>query len=193
MLTYIEGTVEELAPDHVVVGVGGLGYFINISLSTYPALQKDKPFRLLVHEIIREDAHLLFGFASRKERDVFRALISVSGVGANTARMMLSSMAPKDIEQAILTGDVAALKNVKGIGAKSAQRIIVELKDKLGKGELAEDFFQTQNNTIQNEALSALVALGFAKNSVEKVLRKVLAEHKNASVEEVIKVALKNL
>ncbi len=150
-------------------------------------------FKVLIHEIIREDAHLLFGFADQEERDIFQLLISVTGVGANTARMMLSSLTPDEIEKAIIRSDVNILKSVKGIGLKTAQRIIVDLKDKLGKQAGSGEIFAFADNTRRDEALSALVMLGFAKSAVSKVLDKIVRDEKNLTVEDMIKRALKNL
>jgi Holliday junction DNA helicase RuvA len=149
--------------------------------------------RLLVHEVIREDAHLLFGFADSEEREIFRQLISVSGIGAATARMMLSSLSPADVEKAIAEANVNLLKSVKGIGLKTAQRIIVDLKDKVGKQASAGEIFAPADNTKRQEALSALVMLGFARSAVVKVLDKIIPEEKNLTVEDLIKRALKNL
>jgi Holliday junction DNA helicase RuvA len=146
-----------------------------------------------VHEVIREDSHQLFGFAEKEERDIFRLLISVSGVGAATARMMLSSLSHDEIEKAILTSDVNTLKSIKGIGLKSAQRIIVDLKDKVGKQSGTGEIFAFTDNTKREEALSALVMLGFGKSAVFKVLDRIIREEKNLTVEELIKKALKSL
>jgi len=146
-----------------------------------------------VHEVIREDSHQLFGFAEKEERDIFRLLISVTGVGANTARMMLSSLNPAEIEKAIIGSDVNVLKSVKGIGLKTAQRIIVDLKDKLGKQAGTGEIFAFSDNTKREEALSALVMLGFAKSTVLKVLDKIVREDRNLTVEDMIKSVLKNL
>ena len=170
-----------------------MGYFINISLSTFSKLEGKSEFKVLVHEVIREDSHLLFGFADADERDIFRLLISVSGVGANTARMMLSSLNSVEIEKAIMGSDVNVLKSVKGIGLKTAQRIIIDLKDKLGKTAGTGEIFAFSDNTKREEALSALVMLGFAKSAVIKILDKIVKEEKNLTVEEMIKKALKNL
>jgi Holliday junction DNA helicase RuvA len=142
--------------------------------------------------VVREDAQLLFGFYNKSEREIFRQLISVSGIGANTARMMLSSMSPAEIKEAIVTANVKLLNNIKGIGAKTAQRIIIDLKDKVGKSEISDDFLLSQRNTNREEALSALVMLGFTKNTVDKVLDKVLKENPKAEVEELVKQALKS-
>jgi Holliday junction DNA helicase RuvA len=172
---------------------GGIGYLINISINTFSKLEGKKEFKILIHEIIREDSHQLFGFADFEERDIFRLLISVSGVGANTARMMLSSLNPAEIEKAILGSDANLLKSIKGIGLKTAQRIIVDLKDKLGKHVGSDEIFAFADNTKREEALSALVMLGFAKSAVSKVLDKIVREEKNLTVEDMIKKALKNL
>ena len=193
MIDYINGTITRITPAFLTIETGGMGYFINISLSTYSKLEGKEEFKILVHEVIREDAHQLFGFADREEREIFRLLISVSGVGAATARMMLSSLNPEEIEKAIIGSDVNLLKSVKGIGLKTAQRIIVDLKDKLGKPSETGEIFAVSDNTMREEALSALVMLGFAKSSVSKVLDKILREEKTLSVEELIKRALKNL
>ena len=193
MIEYIKGKITSLSPAHVIVENGGLGYFINISLSTFSRLENMDECSLLVHEIIREDAHLLFGFFEKAERDVFRLLISVSGVGANTARMMLSSVEASGIERAILESDVGMLKGIKGIGAKTAQRIIVDLKDKVGKSGETGEIFAAEGNTIRQEAFTALVMLGFPKNSVNRTLEKLLKEERDLTVEQLIKKALKIL
>lgn len=193
MYEYIEGKVVDLTPAYTVISNQGIGYFINISLSTFSSLKKEAVVKLFIHQVIREDAHLLYGFASKTERELFRMLITVSGIGANTARMMLSSMSPVEIQQSIVSENINALKKIKGIGAKSAQRIVVELKDKLGKDESMEEFFMPKDNTIRNEALTALVALGFNKPSVEKVIDKLLSEKQDISVENLIKEALNKL
>jgi Holliday junction DNA helicase RuvA len=193
MIDYIKGTITRITPAYLTIETGGVGYFLNISLTTFSRLENKSEYRILVHEVIREDAHLLFGFADREERDIFRLLISVTGVGASIARMMLSSLNPVEIETAILGSDVNVLKSIKGIGLKTAQRIIVDLKDKLGKQAVAGEIFESADNTRREEALSALVMLGFAKSAVNKILDKILREQKNLSVEEMIKAALKNL
>ncbi len=193
MIEHINGKITSLTPTYVVVETGGLGYFVNISLSTFSKLENMEECSLLIHEVIREDAHLLFGFISAEERYIFRLLISVSGVGANTARMMLSSVEAQGIQQAILQSDVNLLKGIKGIGAKTAQRIIVDLKDKVGKSADAGEIFTEQGNTIREEAFTALVMLGFPKNSVNKALDRLLREEKDLTVEQLIKKALKIL
>lgn len=193
MIDYITGTVTGLNPAFVVVECGGIGYNINISLNTYAALDKAVTCKILIHESIREDAHLLFGFATEEERDLFRQLISVSGVGAGTARMMLSSVRPGDLREAITGGDVSTLKAVKGIGLKTAQRIIVDLKDKLGKHVGSGEIIAFSDNTAREEALSALVMLGFARISAIKVIDNLLKETRTLPVEELVRRALKLL
>jgi len=191
MIEYIKGSVTQITPTFVTIETGGIGYFINISINTFSFLEGKSEYKILIHEVIREDTHQLFGFADSGERDIFRHLISVSGVGANTARMMLSSLNPMEIEKAIALSDVNLLKSVKGIGLKTAQRIIVDLKDKIGKQSGNNELFTLSDNT--EEALSALVMLGFAKSAVIKVLDKIVRDEKNLTVEDLIKKALKNL
>jgi Holliday junction DNA helicase RuvA len=193
MIDYIKGNVTDLTPASIVIENGGIGYFLNISLSTFSKLEGKNEIKILVHEVIREDIHQLFGFADKEEREIFRLLISVTGVGAGTARMMLSSLNPNEVQRAILNSDVNTLKNVKGIGLKTAQRIIVDLKDKLGKQSGTGEIFPFTDNTKHEEALSALVMLGFGKSAVIKVLDKILAEDKSLTVEDLIKRALRNL
>ena len=193
MIEYIKGKIASLTPTYVIVETGGLGYFVNISLPTYTRLESMEECRLLIHEVIREDANILFGFYHEEERYIFRLLISVSGVGANTARMMLSSVEAQGIEKAILQSDVGMLKGIKGIGAKTAQRIIVDLKDKVGKSADAAEIFTDEGNTIKEEAFTALVMLGFPKNSVNKILDKLWREDRDLTVEQLIKKALKLL
>ncbi|NSW94494.1 MAG: Holliday junction branch migration protein RuvA [Bacteroidales bacterium] len=193
MIDYIRGSITSINPTQVTVETAGIGYSLNISLSTYSKLEKLKECRILVHEVIREDSHQLYGFADEEERNIFRMLISVTGVGAATARIMLSSLTPDEIEKAIISANVNILKGIKGIGLKTAQRIIVDLKDKLGKVPGTSEIFDLRDNTGREEALSALVMLGFAKSAVTKVLDKILREEKNLSVEEIVKRALKSL
>jgi len=193
MIDYITGTVTGLNPAFVVVECGGIGYTINISLNTYEALDKSVTCKILIHESIREDAHLLFGFATEEERELFRQLITVSGVGAGTARMMLSSVRPGDLREAITGGDVSTLKAVKGIGLKTAQRIIVDLKDKIGKHVGSGEIIAFSDNTAREEALSALVMLGFARSSAIKVIDNLLKESRTLPVEEIVRRALKLL
>jgi Holliday junction DNA helicase RuvA len=193
MIDYIKGKLTELTPAYIVVENEGIGYFLSISLSTFTRLEGKNECRILVHEVIREDSHQLYGFADKEERDIFRLLISVTGVGAGTARMMLSSLSYDEIEKAILGSDVNTLKGVKGIGLKTAQRIIVDLKDKLGKQSGTGEIFAFTDNTKREEALSALVMLGFGRSAVLKVLDSIIREEKNLTVEDMIKRALKSL
>jgi Holliday junction DNA helicase RuvA len=193
MIDYIKGTVTQLSPTSVTIETGGIGYFLNISVNTYSKLEGQTDFKILVHEVIREDSHQLFGFADTDERNIFRHLISVTGVGAGTARMMLSSVSPAEIERAIMGSDVNLLKSVKGIGLKTAQRIIVDLKDKVGKHAGSGEIFAFADNTRREEALSALVMLGFTRSAVAKVIDKIAREEKDLTVEDMIKRALKNL
>ncbi|MGE5419172.1 MAG: Holliday junction branch migration protein RuvA [Chloroflexota bacterium] len=193
MIDYIKGPVTRITPAFMVVETGGVGYFINISLVTFSKLEHKSEYKVLIHEVIREDTHQLFGFADEEEREIFRLLISVTGVGASTARMVLSSLQPQEIERAITTSDVNVLKSVKGIGLKTAQRIIVDLRDKVGKVTSGSEIFSISDNTNRDEALSALVMLGFAKSAVIKVLDKITREEKNLTVEDMIRKALKNL
>ena len=193
MIDYIKGSITRITPTFLNLETGGIGYFINISVNTFSKLEGKNEFKILVHEVIREDSHQLFGFADSEEREIFRLLISVSGVGANTARMMLSSLSPGEIEKAIIGSEVNILKSVKGIGLKTAQRIIVDLKDKFDKQAGSGEIFAVTDNTNREEALSALVMLGFAKSTVLKVIDKIVREEKNLTVENMIKRALKNL
>jgi holliday junction DNA helicase RuvA len=195
MYNHFEGRVSEKTPTYTVIDCGGVGYLLHISLNTYTKMGSSEKAKLFAHLAVREDAHVLYGFADEEERELFRHLISVSGVGPGTARMILSSLAPGEIAGAILTGNVAVLKGVKGIGEKSAQRIIVDLKGKMGKADTAVTTpFFAADNKLRDEALSALVMLGFARNMAEKAVDKVLrAEGNVVSVEQLIKLALKNL
>ena len=193
MYEYIRGNIADISPANIVIDAGGIGYFIHISLNTYSQLSGKKEARIFLHQIIRDDAHLLYGFADISERELFRNLISVNGVGASTAIMMLSSLTADELRTAVTTENVAVLKAVKGIGAKTAQRIIIDLKDKLGKMPESGQILLSTDNTIQIEALSALVMLGFAKKDTEKVVSKILREQPDATVESVIKQALKRL
>ena len=193
MYEFITGDIVEKTPTFVILETGNIGYFINISLFTYTLLTKQNPCQLYIHQIIREDANILFGFINKEEREIFRQLISVSGIGANTARLILSSLGPKEIERAINEGDVVLLQSIKGIGAKSAQRIIVDLKGKISTASEVDQLFHPQSNTLKDEALSALVNLGFSKSAVDKVLDRILGGGEKPNVEELIKEALKKL
>ena len=193
MFEYIKGDLTELLPTFAVVENNGIGYYLHISLSTYSKLSGHKNVKLYLHQVVREDAHMLYGFFDLKEREMFRNLVSVSGVGANTARMMLSSLTSDEIQSAIVSSNVKTLQNIKGIGAKSAQRIIIELKDKLEKGTGTSENFPLQDNTTKEEALSALVMLGFAKNPASKVVDKLFSADPSINVESLIKMALKQM
>lgn len=196
MFNHFEGKLTVKTPTYAVIDCAGVGYMLNISLHTYAKLPAESGnCRLLSHLAVREDAMVLFGFADDEERELFRQLISVSGVGAGTARMILSSLTPAEIVSAIHSGNVAALKSIKGIGEKSAQRIIIDLKGKFGKDQSINTLqFSAADNKLRDEALSALVALGFARNTAEKAIDKSLKSEGNVvSVEHLIKLALKNL
>lgn len=192
-MEYIKGSITQLTPTFVVVEANSIGYLLNISLNTFSKLKEGEGVKLFAHQVIKEDAHDLFGFFDDYERHIFRSLISVSGVGANTARMILSSLTPPEIVSSITNGDVKTLKAVKGIGEKSAQRMIIDLKDKLGKSGEMPDIFSHKDNTTKQEALSALLMLGFGKAAVEKVLDKVVTENPTAPVEVIVKLSLKRL
>jgi Holliday junction DNA helicase RuvA len=194
MINHLRGRLVDKTPTYAVIECAGVGYLVHISLNTASRIGTDEQVLMLVHEVIREDAHELFGFIEEGERAMFRKLISVSGVGANTARMILSSMNPSDLVAAIMTGDVSALKNVKGIGAKTAQRIIVDLHDKFSGDEKITEKFYNEGNTVLGEALSALSSLGFDKTKAQKTLDSIVKnEGTNISVEDLIKKALKQL
>ncbi|MDR0715143.1 MAG: Holliday junction branch migration protein RuvA [Bacteroidales bacterium] len=195
MYDFIEGRLIELDPISATIQTGGIGYMVNISLNTYTSLQtfpgSEKLCRIYLHHVIREDAQLFYGFFEKKERLLFRLLITVSGVGAGTARMILSSLSAEELQKAIADGNANVLKNVKGIGLKTAQRIIVDLKDKIGIAHMTGDHFLQIAGSSKEEASSALVNLGFTKTSVEKVLDKIVAARPSITVEELIKEALK--
>ena len=193
MYDYIKGKVAELTPTYIVIENHGIGYLVNISLNTYSKLSPGAEAVIFVHQVIREDAHLMFGFATKDEREVFRLLVSVSGVGASTARVILSSLTPEDVASAIGTANYKTLQNIKGIGEKTAQRIVVELRDKINKFAKKDGLSFLQVNANIEEALSALIMLGFTKASVEKILSKIDAEEKGLPVEDMIKRALKML
>ncbi len=199
MYEFIEGKIVELTPAAIIVKTGGIGFYIHISLHTYTQftnLYKSDPadsYKIYIHQVVREDAQLLFGFFSTKERELFRLLITVSGIGANTSRMILSSLNPDELSRAIAEENLNTLKSVKGIGLKTAQRMIIDLKDKIGMDRLMSDNLKAFNNTIKDEALSALVTLGFTKSVVEKLLDKFLVATPDLSVEDLIKQVLKNI
>ena len=193
MYEYIKGILIEATPTYAVVDCGGVGYYINISVNTYSRISSETNVLLYIHQIVREDALLLYGFFTREERTVFRQLISVSGIGANTASVMLSSMTVKEIAGAIVTENVNAIKSVKGIGLKTAQRVIIELKDKIAVSGNMETAVTGTSFTVKEEALAALVMLGFVKAQASKVLDKIISGGGITSVEELIKQALKQL
>lgn len=194
MIHHIKGKLVQKTPTHIVVEASGVGYFINISLHTFAQITEEESILIYTHLSIREDAHVLYGFFDESERRLFTHLISVSGIGPNTARMMLSSISPQEIQEAIVRGDVALVQRIKGIGPKSAQRLILELQDKLKKEGSDTLLSAPLNNTAKEEALSALIMLGFAKTSAEKALDQIIRLEGNAlSVEYLIKSALKNL
>ena len=193
MYAFITGKIAEKSPTYVILDNQGIGYFINITLNTFTAIGEKEEAKLYVHEQILEDAHNLFGFYSAKERDLFELLISVSGVGCNTARLILSSLTVNELSNAIANDDVKTIQAVKGIGAKTAQRIVIDLKDKLKKNDFPTEIFAVANNTIKSEALSALTILGFGKAAVDKVLDRLLKQMPDANVETLIKEALKIL
>ena len=194
MYSFISGTVVEKNPTYVVIDNQGIGYFINITLNTFTAIGEQEKVKLFVHLAIREDAHVLYGFYSEKERELFLQLITVSGVGCNTARLILSSMTVKEAVEAIATNNVKMIQSVKGIGAKTAQRIVVDLHDKLGKFDIVEgEKTPAGYNTLKDEALSALMVLGFNKANIEKVLDKLMKQMQNPSVEDLIKESLRLL
>ena len=193
MITHISGKLVEKSPTNVVVDCNGIGYFIHISLHTFSQLTNDEHVKLLTHFQVKEDAHQLYGFATSAEREIFRLLISVSGIGTNTARTMLSSLTPKQVREGIATEDVALIQSVKGIGLKTAQRVIIDLKDKVLKIYDIDETVALSNNTNKDQALSALEVLGFAKKQSDRVVAKIIAQQPNATVEIIIKEALKNL
>lgn len=193
MITHIQGRLVEKNPTDVIIDCQGIGYFVNISLHTFSQLPASENVKLYTHLLIREDAHTLYGFSEKAEREIFRLLLSVSGVGASTARTMLSSLSPMQVVEAIASNDIATIQSVKGIGSKTAQRVAIDLKDKIMKVYGLEEVSAVSSNTNKIEALSALETLGFARKQVEKVCDKVLRENPDASVEEIIKQALKNL
>ena len=190
MIEYISGSIAELTPTYVIVDNHGIGYEMNISLTTFSELENKKDVRLPAHEVIREDAHVLFGFSTARERALFRLLIGVSGVGANTARMLLSSASPAELEMVITSGDVKRLKAVKGVGAKTAERVIVDLRDKIKPAGDTLILEQTPASEAFDEALAALTMLGFAKPQSQKVLTKLFADDPSLKVEKAIKKAL---
>ena len=195
MIDYIKGRIEGLNPTEVTLETYGIGYRILISLQTYEGLNGKEEAKVYIHHYLREDEELYYGFATKDERELFRLLIGVSGIGASTARMMLSSLTSDEIRNAILAEDINKIKSIKGIGLKSAQRLILELKDKVGKGAGSDStsLFQTGAPGVTDEAVTALVMLGFTKANVNKAVAAVLKESPTASLEEIIKLSLKRL
>lgn len=193
MITHIQGKLVEKHPTDVVIDCNGVGYFLHISLQTYSQLPETENIAMYTHLQVREDAHTLYGFITRSERTVFRLLINVSGIGAATARTMLSSLTPKEIVEAIAVNDLKTLQTAKGIGTKTAQRMVLDLKDKVLKIYDLEEDSGSSNNTSRDEALSALETLGFAKKQAEKACAQVVKDNPGASAEMIIKLALKKL
>ena len=193
MIAHIQGKLVEKNPTDVVIDCGGVGYHINISLHTYSLLSNTDQIKLFTYLQVKEDAHTLFGFFEKSEREIFKMLLSVSGIGASIARTMLSSLEPKQIIQAIASGDVGTVQSIKGIGLKTAQRVILDLQDKVLKLYDLDEVSMILNNTNRDEALSALEVLGFVRKSSEKVVEKIIKEDPDATVESIIKKALKSL
>ena len=193
MIYHIIGKLVEKNPTHVVIESNGLGYLIHISLSTYSKIGIEENLKLYTYLSIKEDAHTLFGFFDKSEREVFQLLISVSGVGPSTARTMLSSMTAEEVQRAIMIEDVATIQKAKGIGGKTAQRVIIDLKDKIAKTCNMDEISQVSNNTVKEETLSALEVLGFSRKQTEKMVDKYLHENPNYNIESLLKIALKNL
>lgn len=200
MIEFIKGKLDEVTPTMAIIDCNGIGYGINISLNTFSAIQGKTEIKLFIYEAIREDAHVLYGFATKQERELFLMLITVSGIGGNTARMILSALSPSELCNVISSGNEKLLKMVKGIGLKTAQRIIVELKDKIenigadnGNGNMSAKTLSIANNEIYEEAVAALTMLGFAQTPTQKVVNAILQEEPDAQVQKVIKIALTRL
>ena len=194
MIFSLQGIVQELTPTYAVINVGGVGYYVGISLQTSEKLVLNKEIFLFIQHIIREDAHLLFGFNTRLEKDMFNLLISVNGVGAVSALILLSSLSLNEVATAILSGNSMLLQKVKGVGAKTAERIIVDLRDKVQKFNISDENISTfVNNKTKEEALSALEVLGIAKKMSEKIADRILKQNPEVSVEELVKQILKNI
>ena len=193
MITHIEGKLVEKNPTDVVIDCNGIGYLLNISLHTFGQIPDKEHIKLYSYLQVKEDSHTLYGFSTKTEREIFKLLISVNGIGASIARTMLSSLSPDQVKEAIASADVATIQSVKGIGAKTAQRVILDLKDKVLKVYGIDEVSLTQNNTNKSEALSALEVLGFNKKQSEKVIEKLIQKQPDANVETIIKDALKNL
>ena len=193
MIAHIQGKLVEKSPTHIIIDCGGVGYHVNISLHTYSLLPNTDFIKVYTYLQIKEDAHTLFGFVEKSEREIFKMLLSVSGIGASIARTMLSSLDPKQVTNAIASGDVVTIQSAKGIGSKTAQRVILDLKEKVLKLYDLDEVSMSQSNTNRDEALSALEVLGFVRKSSEKIIEKIVKEDPEASVESIIKKALKNL
>jgi Holliday junction DNA helicase RuvA len=193
MITYIKGKLVEKKPTYAIIESAGIGYLIHISLHTYSQIPDSEAVQLFTHFHVREDQQSLYGFSTQMEREIFRLLISVSGVGTATARVMLSSMTPKEIQQAIASDNVVQLKTIKGIGAKTAQRIIIDLRDKIIKTYDIDDISSIPNNTVRDESLSALDVLGFSRKQTERIIDKILRDTPDLNVQQLIKQALKNI
>ncbi len=193
MINHLKGKLVEKNPTYIVVECNGVGYFLNISLHTFSLLSEEENISIFTHLQVKEDSHTLFGFMEKSEREIFRLLLSVSGIGSSTARTMLSSLSPQQIREAIASGDVPSIQSIKGIGSKTAQRVILDLKDKILKVYEMDEVSLHLNNTGKEEALSALEVLGFTRRQSEKVVDKIVAEDALLSVENIIKQALKNL
>ncbi|OUS01302.1 Holliday junction DNA helicase RuvA [Flavobacteriales bacterium 33_180_T64] len=193
MITHIQGKLVEKNPTDVVIDCNGVGYLLNISLHTFSQIPDSEALKLYTHLIVREDSHTLYGFSSLAEREIFKLLLSVSGIGANTARTMLSSLSPQQVKEGIALGDVALIQSIKGIGAKTAARVILDLKDKVLKVYDIDEVSVNKNNTNKDEALSALEVLGFAKKQSERIVDKIVSQQPDATAESIIKEALKNL
>ena len=193
MITHLKGKLVEKSPTNVVIEVNGIGYWINITLTTFSQIPDNENIKLYTHLQIKEDSHSLYGFYSKKEREIFRLLISVSGVGTSTARTMLSSLDPQQVVEAISSNNVSIVQSVKGIGSKTAQRLIIELRDKILKIYDLDETYVNSNNTTREEALSALEVLGINKKSSERLVDNIIKENQDISVEEIIKETLKNI
>jgi Holliday junction DNA helicase RuvA len=193
MIAHLQGKLVEKSPTQIIIDCGGVGYHVNISLHTYSLLPSTDFIKVHTHLQIKEDAHTLFGFMEKSEREIFRLLLSVSGIGASIARTMLSSLDPKQITNAIASADVVTIQSIKGIGSKTAQRVILDLKEKVLKLYDLDEVSMSQSNTNRDEALSALEVLGFVRKTSEKIIEKIVKEDPDASVETIIKKALKNL
>jgi len=193
MIDHLKGKLVEKNPTHVVIECGGVGYFVNISLHTFSKILDAENIMLFTHLQVKEDSHTLFGFFEKSEREIFRLLLSVSGIGASIARTMLSSMAPMQVRDAIATGNVLLIQAIKGIGTKTAQRVILDLKDKILKIYDIDEVLAISNNTNKDEALSALEVLGFVRKQSERIVDKILSQDASLSAEAIIKLSLKNL